>query len=348
MAMDNIPHRLDIDIPDPVESRRTSSGRLVRIVYAIGIISLAVFLAWHFGKQLFMLEGPGIVTAKRYVISAPYTAQVVRMNIDPGEDVKIGDDIALVSSFEVEKYISDLLNLVVDQTTEETALRVKVAVSLSTHESTMKRLSAANDSVLRFENALNRDAASLQYRSDIYREQAVAMLSVAQSNAEGAESAAQLSKLSENMGLIERQMSRINDKYRDGHILAPISGVISSRIAESGETIPAGGIIAEIFDTGDIYIDWTVPALRLIQPRVGDAVLISDGSNTFPGTISQLFSVSADFAGGNKSAMSETKSGQIARVRADNLRKLVILNTNVSLRMSYLPSISDIIKHLTP
>ena len=328
-----------LDIPDPVDSRRSSSGRMVRFFYASGLICMGMFLIWYFGKPLVILQGPGIVTAKRYVISAPYTTHIEKLAVSPGQSVKAGDAIAIVSSFEVEKYISDLLKVVVDETTEATALSIKVAVAKATRQSSMKRLAAANDSVARFENAPNPAAASLPYRAEVYREQALAMLAVSQSDAEGNEAAAQLSKLAVNMKLIGDQLSRIRQNYNEGRMLAPVSGVLSARMAESGETIVAGGVIAEVFDTSDIYIDWTIPALRMIQPNVGDAVSVSNNTETFRGTISELFALSEDFGGGNKSIMSDPKSGQIARVRADNRTRLVVLNTEVRVRMHYSDSL---------
>ena len=337
-----------LDLPDPVDNRRSSSGRMVRFFYGASVICMGLFLIGYFGKPLVILQGPGIVTAKRYVISAPYTSHVNEITVSPGQKVNAGDEIAFVSSFEVEKYISDLLKVVVDEMTEETTLSIKVAVAKATRESSMKRLSAANDSVDRFEGAPNPEAASLPYRAQVYREQALAMLAVSQSDAEGKESAAQLSKLAANMNLIGDQLRRIRQNYNEGRLLAPISGVLSARMAESGETILAGGIIAEVFDTGDIYIDWTIPALRMVQPRVGDVVRISNGTNTFSGTISELFSLSADFGGGNKSIMSDAKMGQIARVRADNLTRLVVLNTEVSVRMNYVDGLRQLREMVTP
>ena len=238
--------------------------------------------------------------------------------------------------------------MVVDEATEEAALSIKAAVAKATRESSMKRLAAANDSVARFEGAPNPAAASLPYRAEVYRERALAMLAVSQSDAEGNEAAAQLTKLAVNTKLINEQLERIRQNYNEGRLLAPITGVLSARMAESGETILAGGIIAELFDVGDIYIDWTIPALRMIQPRVGDAVLISNGTNTFPGTISELFSLSGDFGGGNKSIMSDAKMGQIARVRADNLTRLVVLNTEVSVQMNYVDSLRHLTEVVTP
>jgi hypothetical protein len=56
--MDVVLQRLDPNIPDPVESRRSAAGRAVRIAYATIVFGVLAFFVVYFGRPLLYLGGP--------------------------------------------------------------------------------------------------------------------------------------------------------------------------------------------------------------------------------------------------------------------------------------------------
>jgi len=67
--------RLDPNVPDPVESRRSATGRFVRFVYALGVLGVLGFFVFRFSAPLVFLSGPGIVSAPREIVSVQFSRQ---------------------------------------------------------------------------------------------------------------------------------------------------------------------------------------------------------------------------------------------------------------------------------
>lgn len=127
--------RLDPNVPDPVESRRTSSGRIVRFVYALGVTLVLGFFVFRFAAPLIFLSGPGIVSAPREIVSAPYIVQVQRVDVTPGATVQAGTPIALVRSPQVSETLANLTRALAEVTTREAELRVKARLARDSLES---------------------------------------------------------------------------------------------------------------------------------------------------------------------------------------------------------------------
>ena len=72
--------RLDPNVPDPVESRRSATGRLVRLIYALGVIGVLGFFVLRFSMPLVFLGGPGIVSGPREIVPLAYIAPVQRID----------------------------------------------------------------------------------------------------------------------------------------------------------------------------------------------------------------------------------------------------------------------------
>ena len=70
-----------------------------------------------------------------------------------------------------------------------------------------------------------------------------------------------------------------------GRVFAPIAGIVSTGLAHVGQSLVAGTPIAEILDPTDIFVDWYIPNERLIDPKVGNEVLVLFGNRRIPGKI---------------------------------------------------------------
>ena len=337
--------RFDLNIPDPVESRRTTSGRLVRIIYSLGVLSIGIFLSWHFGKWVIFLDGPGIITAPRYLISKSFVSQVISLDVKPGTIVKKGQIIGQIRSFDVDTYITNLVKILVDQYAVDSALRVRLSVSANTLESAKQRLRAVQDMVQQLESG-PKEAASLLYRSDIFREQAAAELAIARSSAELDEATQQRQRLADAQKVLEDRLAMFREEYNDGLLSAPVSGIVGAKIADIGETIIPGNAIIEIFDERTRYIEWNIPPSRLIDPVLGSLVFINDGATVSEGQVTKVLMLSGNFAGTKGSVFSPTEYGQVARVITNDPKAMQNLNTRVNVRMNYLSYMNFIARYV--
>ena len=85
-----------------------------------------------------------------------------------------------------------------------------------------------------------------------------------------------------------------------------------------GQSLVAGTPIAEILDPTDIFVDWYIPNARLIDPEVGNEVLVLFGNRRIPGKIAQILPVSGVYAGTQQQLLARDRPAtQIARIRFD-------------------------------
>lgn len=143
------------------------------------------------------------------------------------------------------------------------------------------------------------------------------------------------------MRLLQEQLAKVQREFNNGLLKAPIAGVVGPRLAKTGETILVGGIVAEIYDTNDIYVEWPIPEWRLIEPKIGDAVFIFNGAHIFSGKIEEILPLAVSLETSGRSALREKPRGQMARVSTvrsqHGLNNIGSLEGNVSVQLNYLP-----------
>jgi len=334
-------------VPDPVENRRSSSGRAVRLVYLLGLLGLALFMAWHFLRFMVFLEGSGTITAKQFMISAPYAVHIDSIEVIAGSRVKKGQVIAVVTSFEVEQYRSELLRAIAEMTAKEAELQIRLSIAQASLMPSVRRLAIAEDITKRFRD-FSRGSESSQYRIDIFRELSNAMEFHAHAKAEAEEVSKQLLRLLDSRQKLEGRLAKAEQDYNGGRIVSPIEGVIAFDIAKVGSTILVGQTIGSVYDTAEIYIDWEIPLRRLVEPEVGDAVFITSGYSVIEGTISNIFPISTNLGADRRDFFSTTPQGQTARVKNHGFDQLLPLDSQVIVRMNYTAAMNKLFALFKP
>jgi hypothetical protein len=331
--MNVVINRLDPNVPDPVESRRRAAGRLVRMAYAAGVFGILGFFVIYFGAPLVFLSGPGTVSSPRYVISLPYTLQVVRMNVTPGATVKAGDEIGQARSPEQDTIVATYMRSLADIAGRSAELRVKARVAKESLEPARSYQRETEEVMQRVESMSSTTAT---FRLEILRERASAKKAVVSHEAEVAEATTQLASLDAFSQRIRERLDEVERNFAGGRISAPISGIVSTGLAHRGQSLVAGTPILEILDPNDVYVDWYIPNERVIDPKVGNEVLVLFGNRRIPGKIVQILPVSAVYAGTQQQvALRDRPATQIARVRFDQDASSPALNSTVRIHMHY-------------
>jgi multidrug resistance efflux pump len=325
-------NRLDANVPDPVESRRHAAGRIVRIIYATIVFGLLAAFVIYFGAPFVFLGGPGTVSAPRYVVSLPYTVQVNRMNVTRGATVNVGDEIGEVYSPQKDTIIATYMQALADIAGRKAELRVKARVAKDSLGAARSYLRQTEDGVQRLEGST---VGTLTFRVDILREHAAAQKAVVSQEAEVAESAIQLAALDDFEKQLRGRLEEVDRNFGAGRVLAPVAGVISANLAHVGQSLVAGTPIAEIFDPSDILVDWYIPNERLIDPRVGNEVLVLFGNRRISGHIAEILPVSGVYATTQRPLATDRPSTQIARIRLDPQALSPPLNSTVNVHMHY-------------
>jgi hypothetical protein len=324
--------RLDPIIPDPVESRRRTAGRLVRMAYAISVFGVLAFFIVYFGAPLVLLRGPGIVSSPRYVVSLPYTVQVTHMNATPGARVNVGQEIGQVRSPEQDTIVATYWRALADIAGRRAELHVKARVARESLEAARAYQRLTEEAVNRIEGS---SGASMTFRVEIFRERALAHKSVVSQEAEAAEATTQLVSLDEISKQLRERLDQVERNFASGWVFAPVAGIISTNLAHIGQSLVAGTPIAEILDPTDIFVDWYIPSERLVDPRVGREVFVVFGNRRIAGRIVQILPVSGVYAGTQLLSVRERNATQIARIRFDPGASPPALNSTVYVHMHY-------------
>jgi multidrug resistance efflux pump len=252
----------------------------VRFAYATVVFGVLAFFVIYFGAPLVYLSGPGTVTAPRHVISLPYTVQVRQMKLVAGATVKAGEEIAEVISPEQDSIVATYMRALADIAGRTAELRIKARVAKDL-------LEAANSYLLVTQEAVERlnvmSAATVTFRMEVLREYASARKAVVSAEAEVSESTVQLASLDEFIKQLRARLDEVESHFGKGRVLAPVAGIVSTAIADVGQSLTAGTPIAEILDPTDIFVDWYIPNERLIDPTVGHQVFVLFGNRrAFP------------------------------------------------------------------
>ena len=325
-------NRLDPNVPDPVESRRRAAGRFVRIAYATIVYGVLAFFVIYFGAPFVYLGGPGTVSSPRYVVSLPYTVQVSQMNLVPGATVKAGEEIGRVLSPEQDSIVGTYMRALADISGRTAELRIKARVAQDSLEAVRSYLRVAEEAVERIGTM---SAATVTFRLEVLREHASARKAVVSQEAEVAESAIQLASLDKFIQQLRGRVDEVERHFGQGRVFAPIAGIVSTGLAHLGQSLVAGTPIAEILDPTDIFVDWYVPNERLIDPKVGNEVLVLFGNRRIHGKIAQILPVSAVYAGTLPLLARDRPATQIARIRFDPDALPPALNSTVYVHMHY-------------
>src|SRR5262249_47357511 len=159
---------------------------------------------------------------------------------------------------------------------------------------------------------------------------------VVSQEAEVSESKIQLASLDEFIQQLRRRLDEVELHFGHGKVLAPVNGIVSTGLANIGQSLPAGAPIAEILDPADIFVAWFIPNELLMDPRVGHAVFVLFGTRRIPGRIEQILPVSGVYAGAQQQLLARDRPAtQMARIRFDPGTSPPPLNTTVNVRMHY-------------
>ena len=134
---------------------------------------------------------------------------------------------------------------------------------------------------------------------------------------------------------LQEQFDRTERDFDAGRVLSPTDGVVATHLARAGETVLAGSSIAEIFQAGDVYVDWYIPDFRLVDPQPGYRVVIAVGRNRVLGTIGEILPISDTFDNRRSPILREPQRGQVARIRLDPDAQPPALNATVQVYMYY-------------
>jgi HlyD family secretion protein len=235
-------------------ARINKKGIAVVVVLAVAVVITAYLVIKKVTSRDGLLEAAGTLEAVEVDVGALITGRVVALRCDEGDDVTVGDVVAVLDAEELTAGVA----------AAEAAARAaedRVAAAGAAY-------AAADDQFKRVARAYPAGITKAEYeRARAARDGALAELSGARSLAAQAEAA----------------KAQLDARRREVDVLAPITGVVLSRNVEPGEVLGAGMPVVTLADLSVLDLNVFIPEAKVGFVDVGDPVEIAVDS--YPGDI---------------------------------------------------------------
>ena len=314
-----------------------------RVLVAAGIAMASLGVACNRGTGDTPARASGYVEATEVRVAGEVGGRLVEVLVEEGKRVNIGDviarldtadiDIALRRAHADKDQAAAQLRLVQAGSRVEDVRQASAQAQSAQAEvvAAQAELSAATADLERFESLLRANAGSRKQRDDALTRQQVAQarLNAAIERVRAAEAgvarlragsrAEEIAAARARVAAADVQIAAIEKNLGDAVVKSPVSGVVTSKLVDPGETVPPRAPLAVVSDLehawANVYVDEPlVPLLKLGQPMM----LVTDAGQRVAGTISYI-SPRAEFTPRNvQTADERSKLVYRIKVAVDN------------------------------
>ena len=248
------------------------------VILGLVVIGAVSFAVWK-NQQLQAEELVGIAAVngrlelKRLDVATLYPGRVEEILVQEGDEVKINQPLARLSSTISQTQVSGALAQ--KKRAAETVSRALAEIDARQQQAKVAKLELDNAFKLRRDNLIS--STELERRQSAYNAYLAAVNTAQAAKAEAEAAVAQA----------QAQLEKAQSQYEDMIIKAPKDGRLEYQIAEVGNVLGAGGKVVSVLDPTDTYINVFLTAQQMNQIKLGDdARIVIDGINAvFPAKI---------------------------------------------------------------
>ncbi len=207
----------------------------------------------------------GIIEGTAVKVSAQTGGLILDVNVEEGQDVVMGQVIAVIDTEKL-VYQAEQIQAGIEE------LTVQNQISLNTYERAKLEYNHLKTKYQRYQDLYEKNTASKQVIDDLKN-----AFDVATTQLENARQSLNIIK-SKRKGL-EAQRKLLARQIKDASITAPLSGTITTKYFQKGETVPIGFAVVEIIDLQKMWTKVYVSELVLPKIKVGqNAEIRIDGT----------------------------------------------------------------------
>jgi HlyD family secretion protein len=289
------------------------------------------------------VRASGYVEATDVRVAAEVGGRVVEVGVNEGDRVEAGALVARLDTTDIELTIARAaaerrqadaqLRLLVAGARPEDLRQAEAQVAAADAErrAAVAELEAATADLGRFERLLQSNAGSVKQRDDAAARKEIAAARVRAADERVRSAREGLARLRAGprpqeidaararVAAADAQLAALRDDLADARILAPVAGVVTSRLVDPGELVAPRAPVAVITDLAhawaNVYVDEPiVPRLKLGQA----AEVITDAGQRLPGRVS-FISPKAEFTPRNvQTAAERSKLVYRIKITVDN------------------------------
>ncbi|MGL4636817.1 MAG: hypothetical protein ACRCWF_12615 [Beijerinckiaceae bacterium] len=303
--------------PDNLKNQVRAGGKnLARRMYLFALCGVVAILLSALVGPLFFLDADGLVMRERSVISPDYNARVMATHVNPGDEVKAGQELITVVSSETLDRIAELTAKVAGLSTRETQILSRMSQIETMRPAMQERRRRAAASLRDIQSLAARSLTTATRVNEATRETYDADRDEAQLLGEvqvlKKEQAATVSSKAD----ITAALDAMKNAYNGGKIVAPVAGMVGPKIPNLGAIIRVGEAALDIYH-GQSYVIGYLPTSRLFSVEANDGVIINDGKLRSSGRILRLEAVADALPVEFQSVFSARERQQVVRVAMD-------------------------------
>jgi len=280
------------------------------LIFVIVILSLAATFAIYQKlnpKELpsYLIEGIGRINGDLINLNTKYAGRISKITIDDGDEVKKGEVIAVLTSQEYQKQKEALLNQIqaknieLNTTKKELNIAIKKAeIVVNVNKSKLKELNYNIDSLRKVIAQDKKDMirtkklvakklaqihklemATLKLKTDEDKLKALIesknqlqdAINLAKNDLNLAKTKLEsLKAIQKDIDALKAQEAQIEVIINELTLKCPINGFVDTKIANVGEVIGAGGVVATLIDPKSYYLSVFVNELNNGKIKIGD------------------------------------------------------------------------------
>jgi len=256
-------------------------------------------------------QASAIIEGTAIKVAAQTGGYLLKVNFDEGQEVEAGDTLAMVDAEKL-SFQLDQIRAGLDE------LEVQHRLATTNSRRAQEDYDYAKTRYERFRDLFAKNAASQQTLDDAkiaYDRANTALESARQS----------LQAIASKEKGLEAQTKLLQRQINDAMVKAPISGTVTTRFYDAGETIPPNAPLVEIIDLKKMWAKVYVSETYLPQIRLGQnaQVTIDGAPQTLTGTITWI-SAKAEFTPKNiLTQESRTALVYAVKITVDNPERIL-------------------------
>lgn len=242
------------------------------------IIGTLAFLTGCNGKTQ-QADAFGTFEASEVIVSSETSGRILVFDVTEGSDIEKGSSVALIDTT-----LSHLQKAEIDAGMR--GIRTRIVSIDAQNEILGQQIENLKVNILRIENMLKDDAATLKQYDDLTGQKAVLEKQIAANNTQKASVAAELA-------VYESKKATLNEQVKRSDVKSPIGGTVTEKYAEAGEMMMAGKPLVKISDLSVVKLKVYISGAQLPEIKTGQEVTVRTDKgkkeySTYKGVISYI------------------------------------------------------------
>lgn len=322
--------------PDNLKNQMRASQSLARKIYLLALLGSAIWIVLMvFGPYVFM-DADGMVVESTETVATGFGAQVIDLEVRPGDKVVDGQVLGHLVSTQMLDLISDVSSKKAQFDVREEQIKARLAAIHDMLPVAQQRVGDAESARSRILKALARGYSTTRGLSEIAREHYDALREVATLTAEMDGLKSESSAVRDTRERLASALDMARRSYKEGVVTSPVTGTVGTRVANVGSVLSAGATIADIH-YGTKYALAYLPTNRFYSTDPGEGVIVTDGVRQLKGRLERIEAIATQLPAEFQSNFRSVERQQIARIAFDDDGMLPLL-AKIKVRSPMAPS----------